>query len=208
MRKILLIFAAVILFGALGFIYQKYSGSRDQTPGEQPQDYIEYSNIKYGYAFSYPSDFQLREWPGDYPSPDIRQADSIVIYPVNPKPEYSPELKLLKWPEYYLPASEGVDLLIFAQAIRDIQAEESNPNIEPIVGDLEETMIAGKKAYRFSLTDAFTLKSMDGSEGGYTLADDVWVYIFENDSGAKMVLHFSKDDGNLKRVFESIEFLE
>lgn len=213
-RKYIIILITIIVIAIASlFILIKYGVKSNDLEStiSQNQNWQTYINISYGYEILYPENASVSQ-VSEEESGSIEQSEAVYVqipgvgnkfaitmylpYKNAPEPLAGEQLKLVTLP-----------LKQFAEAIRQLQINDDNPNTKDRkVGELKETILAGQKAYSFTLTKSFN----KGLAGGYILSKDGTVFNFifvENKAREKLMIHYPLNGVIAEQIKNSFEFL-
>lgn len=213
-NRAILVLIIIIAIGASGLLIWKVSERNNDSqmpPVSQNINWITYNNVAHGYKISYPQEIIVAP-VAEMDSRPIDKIDDIeffipgkitalfitvlVPYTNASKTIATERTKLINLP-----------LQQYAETLRQYQIEDKNPTIQnKQVGDLKEAVIAGQKAYSFTLTKSFTF----GSVGGYALADStIYNYILtENKNGEKLIIHYPMGNSLSEQMKNSFAFTD
>jgi hypothetical protein len=102
-------------------------------------------------------------------------------------------------------SAQNLSLREYTTFVRVLQQEDKNPYMKGrLVGSMEESVVAGRAAYQFTLTEGFSY----GETGGYGIPKGlVYNYVVtESPSGEKFIISYLLGNEVAKKWFDSFEW--
>ncbi len=192
---IVLVILIITFFSAFGyFVFIKNSKN-------EISNWKIFSNVKYGYSFKYPAEADVVGCGMDV---EASTTEEIAVAMPDGSGNFGVFRDTKELPFLYPFDSTRLDIEQIAKKSWQINSSDKNPNTpNKKVGPITKTIVAGKEAYQYSVTESFSRNENGDGQVLYRK----YKYIFTSDGvGNKFILFLPIGDIVAEQILQTFRF--